>query len=1233
MVRHRPCPRGAILALALLAGLGTAFAQSPSEPLRVRRNFLGMHNLMNGGVTPFQTGQDWTRTLVGDGFVMDWVTDYAPEAPNHWLREAMDRGLVPVVRVQHCQKLDRDDCEPSVGYSVNVAAQILEWKVRNPQYASRYVYMALWNEPGDARDYVPMDKYADFLVAAYAGIRTIENQYAAAHPELGLKGTLMVMTPGQNDGWADAFSHNPQAKFAFDVWATHPYPDMTPPWHNIHDGDLPANWLKTIDSYIQDLDECARTHNGVPGRRGFPVMITETNYGWFVGHSTVGWPKLTQEARAPFTVDAFFKRWYEWPEILAVHPFLLNANAWPAFEFVHSWSSKDEESPFGVLEPANPLPVYTALKQAREDHEARGLLAPARLSPYRGLVGNIRGRVTRRDNGQPVPYATLATDGYEFGHLTLFDGVYEIHDVPAGSYTLSFQKASHLPASRPITVSAGQTTVADFSVTFTGKVLETLYSVHDRHGICDSACANQNAVDHWQAFVTGPETAWIKFASAGIKGDGITMRFTVHEGGPNGPQVGPAVLATNPASAGDQIIGAEWPDGQEPAVLPNTTYWLRFQRADGQAIYCYASNQDPYPRGGSSSSPGVDFYGTIYGLTRELNVATGAFAGAVRDALGSPLGGATVSRSPGSVTTTTGSDGSWTMGGVPVGTYSLTAEKPGYRSQTVSGQAVVEGATTTVDFALAALPPTIALSTTSLSASTTQGASPSAKSFTVQNTGGGVLRYAVAADEAWLSASPSSGTSTGEADPVTVSFSTASLPVGTHRALVSVSDPSADNSPQRIDVTLTVTPAGATFVGHDFESMPAWSSTFDAAWGSPASWAIVPGGALGQALQASRASGGSSSRVAVFSVQPATEYEVSLYFRCPSFASSYWAEAAYRLGEATAQDFDQGPSAWTLVQKFSSSGTNGNGNTWRAYSARFNSGASTRISVGFKLGSTGAGPTVQWDTLRITSTAPPPAPVIALSPTSLSASVVQGHNAPSQTFTVRNQGGGTLTYVVTESLPWLSVTPSSGTSTGEADTLTVQYASPGLAPGSYAGAISVADPAASNSPQSVTVTLTVSAGAALGEDFETMPAWATSYDAPWGTPASWAIVGGGQAGQALQASRTTAGSSSKVLVRSLQPNRTYTLSVYVRCPASTSTYWAEAAYRLGRFTAQDFDANASAWTLVKKFSPATANGNGNTWTRYAVTFASGGATEVSVGFKLGASGSAPTVAWDTLRIE
>jgi hypothetical protein len=155
-----------------------------------------------------------------------------------------------------------------------------------------------------------------------------------------------------------------------------------------------------------------------------------------------------------------------------------------------------------------------------------------------------------------------------------------------------------------------------------------------------------------------------------------------------------------------------------------------------------------------------------------------------------------VSRSPGGVTTTTAANGSNAMAGVPVGTYSQTAEKPGYRSQTVAGQTVVEGATTTVEFALPALAPTIALSRTSLSASTTQGASPATQGFTVQNTGGAVLRYAISTDVPWLSVTLErdehrrGGRGDGR-------FRRRESARGHHRALVSVSDPGADNSPQQ----------------------------------------------------------------------------------------------------------------------------------------------------------------------------------------------------------------------------------------------------------------------------------------------------------------------------------------------------------------------------------------------------------------------------------------------------
>ena len=63
-------------------------------------------------------------------------------------------------------------------------------------------------------------------------------------------------------------------------------------------------------------------------------------------------------------------------------------------------------------------------------------------------------------------------------------------------------------------------------------------------------------------------------------------------------------------------------------------------------------------------------------------------------------------------------------------------------------------------------------------------------------------------DPQWLNADPLSGSSTGEADTVTVSYAVGTLPVGTYSATIDVSDngssPPASNSPQTVTVTLVV---------------------------------------------------------------------------------------------------------------------------------------------------------------------------------------------------------------------------------------------------------------------------------------------------------------------------------------------------------------------------------------------------------------------------------------------
>lgn len=102
-----------------------------------------------------------------------------------------------------------------------------------------------------------------------------------------------------------------------------------------------------------------------------------------------------------------------------------------------------------------------------------------------------------------------------------------------------------------------------------------------------------------------------------------------------------------------------------------------------------------------------------------------------------------------------------------------------------------------------------------------------------------------------------------------------------------------------------------------------------------------------------------------------------------------------------------------------------------------------------------------------------PAPQICFSPSSFSHVITQGQALASDTLSVWNCGGGTLQYTITDNASWLDEVPASGTSTGETDTILVNYTTSGLGVGTYQATITISDPAASNSPRTVPVTLVV----------------------------------------------------------------------------------------------------------------------------------------------------------------
>jgi uncharacterized protein (TIGR03437 family) len=115
------------------------------------------------------------------------------------------------------------------------------------------------------------------------------------------------------------------------------------------------------------------------------------------------------------------------------------------------------------------------------------------------------------------------------------------------------------------------------------------------------------------------------------------------------------------------------------------------------------------------------------------------------------------------------------------------------------------------------------------------------------------------------------------------------------------------------------------------------------------------------------------------------------------------------------------------------------------------------------------------DEINIFVASPVQPPSISLSSTQLRFSYTVGGAAPAtQTVSVTNSGGGTLTWSATSGASWLTVSPASGTGSG---TLTLGINTAGLAAQTYNGAITVTASGAANSPQTIAVTLTVSAAA------------------------------------------------------------------------------------------------------------------------------------------------------------
>jgi hypothetical protein len=168
--------------------------------------------------------------------------------------------------------------------------------------------------------------------------------------------------------------------------------------------------------------------------------------------------------------------------------------------------------------------------------------------------------------------------------------------------------------------------------------------------------------------------------------------------------------------------------------------------------------------------------------------------------------------------------------------------------------------------------------------------------------------------------------------------------------------------------------------------------------------------------------------------------------------------------------------SWTVSSNVSwitiTSGSSGSGNGTVKYSVSANASTNSRT------GTIGVGN----QTFTITQSGAPVPPSIGYSPTTFSFTATQGGaNPPSQTLSIGKAGGGSgsLSWKVNSNAQWLRLSPTSGSSSGETDRVTVSVDISHLNVLRYDATITITGQGATNSPITIPVTLTVNPAAQL----------------------------------------------------------------------------------------------------------------------------------------------------------
>jgi hypothetical protein len=317
--------------------------------------------------------------------------------------------------------------------------------------------------------------------------------------------------------------------------------------------------------------------------------------------------------------------------------------------------------------------------------------------------------------------------------------------------------------------------------------------------------------------------------------------------------------------------------------------------------------------------------------------------------------------------------------------------------------------------------PVIRLSSKLLTFSTPPSSSPDFYSFTLQNTGVKPLNYSITDNASWLHVNPTSGSANnGETDTIFLGFTTTTLVSGVYTARVYFTAPGA--APAELEVRLTVT-GNTVPLAQALDITDPVTSSGNAPWYGQTALAH-------DSADAARSAPVKDSQDTAFSMNVQGPGELKFWWKVDS-------EVVDRLS------FEIGS---TVNQQIS-----GN-QDWAEVTVPINAGAQKLTWRYKKDASTATGADAGWvDQIRYVQNTGR----LELTQKKLDLITTLGVNPPTTSFNILNEGVGTVSYTVSSSKSWLTVSPTSGSTAGEPDQVDLTFNVAGLKAGLNSARVTV----------------------------------------------------------------------------------------------------------------------------------------------------------------------------------